>query len=182
MNKFIYRRQTVPRTRPRGVKIKDLRRMEAPNGNKPKVLKNNTTEHRSIRKGYKTPSNKRINTLSNPNYSNTGNIMYRHGVKHIIGSGHQSVNSTDDTREPACTQPDGTYGIWGGTPPADCDPDIPFSCGGICPPGYGMQMGLTYSMNNRTHFVPGETGIDYQGCYCVPMAIGGDEYQESRSR
>lgn len=71
--------------------MKDIRRMYVPSGKK---NKNSTTRKRSTRKGYKSPSNKSINTLSNPNYSNTGNIMYRKGIKNIIGSGHQSVNES----------------------------------------------------------------------------------------
>ena len=91
--------------------MKDIRRMYVPSGKKPSVIKNSTTRKRSTRKGYKSPSNKSINTLSNPNYSNTGNIMYRKGIKNIIGSGHQSVNEGGgdfkQTQQNQFTLPDG---------------------------------------------------------------------------
>ena len=139
----------MPKTRPQGVQIKDIRRMEAPRGYKPNVIKNSGTKYRSIRKGYKTPSNKNINTLSNPDYSNTGNIMYRNGVKHIIGTGHKSSEESDQVMIHVCSMPDGMGVHYGG-----------------CPDGY-LQVLSAGAPPGSGWFTPGDGAPAY--CSCIPM-------------
>ena len=100
--------------KPVGVKIRDLRRMNAPDGYKPRVIKNSGNKRRSIRKGYVAQSNKDIKTISNTNIPiNKGNIIYRNGIKNIIGPGHQSrdtvIGDDDQILVSICTMPDGGY-------------------------------------------------------------------------
>ena len=66
--------------------------MTSPGGYKPVVIKNSTERMRSTRKGYRTPSNMNINTISNAN--DGSNISYKNGVKQMLGNGHQSHYSS----------------------------------------------------------------------------------------